>query len=220
MTKPHACLRTCLAVVVAATAALSAAACRKDEVSPPREDGALAGCAPPAAQQSAAAAGRAGRRQGLLPGARPGPVRAHPDAERRGAAQLPRRGPSGGHAAGVVVRPAGRAAVAERRVGCTGNSTRRAQLDRARLPGAAAEEGRRGAGAAAHPADARGDVPGAVALPGALRRGSLHRGAPAGRRPAGRAGSRASARGGVRSGTTWSPRRSARIATPSGCAWC
>jgi hypothetical protein len=40
MTKPYACLRTCLAVVVAATAALSAAACGRNGAAPPGEDGA------------------------------------------------------------------------------------------------------------------------------------------------------------------------------------
>jgi len=41
MTKPHVCLRTCLAVIVAAAAALSAAACGRHDAAPPREDGGL-----------------------------------------------------------------------------------------------------------------------------------------------------------------------------------
>ena len=38
MTKPRACLRTCLAAIVAAAAVLSAAACAKDDAAPPRDD--------------------------------------------------------------------------------------------------------------------------------------------------------------------------------------
>jgi hypothetical protein len=40
MTKPRACLRTCLAVIVAAAAVLSAAACAEDAAAPEREDSA------------------------------------------------------------------------------------------------------------------------------------------------------------------------------------
>ena len=81
-------MRTCLAAIVAAAAGLYGRDVREARGSPAAFEQPGAGGAAPACQQSPAAANRAGRRQGVLPCARPGGVRPDPDAERRGTPAL------------------------------------------------------------------------------------------------------------------------------------